>query len=363
MRKKIIFLCSISEETRERLGYANALRYLGYEVLFAKNEIDLVNLLNQISDQVFCIIHPNPNFSFHSLNIWEHNIPNIIFQFDTYTLVNERINASKPYDIQVVCHAGYEQLYKKNGCDNVITLPHCIDDLMLGKIDHPINDFKKYDIGWVGRFDGSFYKFRRQVLNVLESSNLKINNPRANYSWEEMFTIFLESKIVVNASRDDFECDANLRCFEAMGSGSLLLTKLPTELSEFGYIDGEHFVGYESLVDLKEKLDYYIANNTERDRIANNGKKMTLDSHTFIQRAKTLISYIQEHSILAINNNSFRLLPLKDKCCKIYYSHYKDGNLKQIIHSFLKCSFLNQIMLFSKTVNISLRIIKRRLFN
>ncbi|MFN4006818.1 MAG: glycosyltransferase [Chitinophagaceae bacterium] len=363
MKNRIIFLCNAEEETRERAGYASAFRSLGYEIVFVGDEHSFDRNINAYEDEIFCIIHPDPLLSFHTINLWNYDIPNIIFQFDTYTLVDQRIEASKPYDIQVVCHAGYANLYNERGCKNVITLPHCIDNTMFQKNDLKITNQRKLDIGWVGRYDAHFYKFRREVLRVLQSSNWNMNNPKINYSWREMFEIFLNSKAVVNASRDDFDCDANLRCFEAMGCGALLFTKLPSELSEFGYKDGIHFVGYETIDDLINKLDYYLNNQVERELIADRGKKITLEKHTYLNRCQAIINYINSHGNSIISANNFRNLTFKNKWYHIYFSHYKDANLKWILTSFFNNSFKNQILLLPRTLCITLRIIKRRLFN
>ncbi|MEM4218097.1 MAG: glycosyltransferase [Candidatus Methanomethylicaceae archaeon] len=59
---------------------------------------------------------------------------------------------------------------------------------------------------------------------------------------------------MVNISRDDFPHDANMRCFEVMAAGALLVTSLPTELADLGFEEGRHFVGFEHEQDLLEKV-------------------------------------------------------------------------------------------------------------
>jgi len=71
-----------------------------------------------------------------------------------------------------------------------------------------------------------------------------MNDWSRRYEPEEMARIYRQSKIIVNIARDDFPQDANLRTFEAMATGALLLTSLPTELTEIGFEDGVHFVGF-----------------------------------------------------------------------------------------------------------------------
>jgi spore maturation protein CgeB len=45
------------------------------------------------------------------------------------------------------------------------------------------------------------------------------------YTYEEMVKVYQRSKIVVNVGRDDYPQDANLRVFEAMAAGALLITQ------------------------------------------------------------------------------------------------------------------------------------------
>ena len=64
------------------------------------------------------------------------------------------------------------------------------------------------------------------------------------YSVAEVANVYRRSQIVVNIGRDDFPQDANLRVFEVLASGTLLLTSMPTELAQLGFQQGAHFVGY-----------------------------------------------------------------------------------------------------------------------
>ena len=59
---------------------------------------------------------------------------------------------------------------------------------------------------------------------------------------EEMNLLFNQAKIVFNISRD---CELNMRVFEALGSGSLLLTDRVSGLTDL-FEPGYHFGIYDS---------------------------------------------------------------------------------------------------------------------
>ncbi len=101
---------------------------------------------------------------------------------------------------------------------------------------------------------------------------------------EEMTDVYRRSKIVVNVTRDDFDHGANLRVFEAMAAGALLMTRTPTELCDLGFRAGEHFVGYERAEDVEGLVRRYLRDESERHRIAVAAQALVLGVHTYDQR-------------------------------------------------------------------------------
>jgi hypothetical protein len=57
-----------------------------------------------------------------------------------------------------------------------------------------------------------------------------MNDFRRRYSKEETAKVYQQSTIVVNVTRDEFPPEANMRCYEAMAGGALLIAPMPTEL-------------------------------------------------------------------------------------------------------------------------------------
>jgi len=94
----------------------------------------------------------------------------------------------------------------------------------------------------------------------------------------------------VNIGRDDFPQDSNLRVFEVLASGALLLTSLPTELTQLGFAEGEHFVGYREPSEIAPLVRKYLNDHASRRRISLAGKAKVLAEHTYDQRVEMLLS-------------------------------------------------------------------------
>lgn len=58
-----------------------------------------------------------------------------------------------------------------------------------------------------------------------------MNNFRRRCSKEEMAKVYEQSKIVTNLTRDEFPPEANMRYYEGMAGGVLLVTPMPTQLT------------------------------------------------------------------------------------------------------------------------------------
>jgi spore maturation protein CgeB len=86
------------------------------------------------------------------------------------------------------------------------------------------------------------------------------------------------SKIVVN-------CNAkynfiNPRVTETMACGSFLLTSYCDDLARFGYKDGEHLITFRDMKDFKDKVNYFLENNEEREEIAENGMRFVRENYS-----------------------------------------------------------------------------------
>jgi len=113
---------------------------------------------------------------------------------------------------------------------------------------------------------------------------------RQGISQADLIKIYNESKISLNIS---FASGGNRiqvkgRDFEAVGCGSLLLTKDAKEIREY-FIPDEEIVTYRDAIDASEKIEYYLKNEDERERIARKGYDRLIREHTMENRFLSIL--------------------------------------------------------------------------
>lgn len=220
-------------------------------------------------------------------------IPTVSMDIDSFAWTSSRIRWSMLFDYVFVWHLSLAPLYRKAGHPKVFVLPHAVDaDLfpMEPGGDRPL------DLGWVGGLGHGLYDKRRRVIGEL-AARFKMNDFAKRYSKEETAEIYRESKIVVNVSRGDFPQEANMRCYEAMAGGALLITGIPTELTEWGFREGEHFVGWRSEAEIPDIVSHYLQHEQKMKTaaIARAGQQLTLGDFTFQKCRDKMTAVFREH--------------------------------------------------------------------
>ena len=100
---------------------------------------------------------------------------------------------------------------------------------------------------------GVHHPYRRSLFGALIDSGAPVNLQTAHP--EQAANLYAEHALALNCSLNG---DLNLRIFEVMGSGGLLLTDRLSRQSGLSHIfeDGVHLVEYSSLGELQEKVDH-----------------------------------------------------------------------------------------------------------
>lgn len=166
----------------------------------------------------------------------------------------------------------YLEKYKSIGYDNIILGNwHCNESFN-------INSNKLVNIG----FCGGLTESRASVFQFLKDSGIEISN-FYGVSYEDIFRIYGCSKIVFNLTVNNNDSEKKrqmkLRIFEAVCSGSFLLTEYIDGIEDLFELDKE-IVTFETKEEALEKICYYLQNETEREKIAEAGHKRFLKNHT-----------------------------------------------------------------------------------
>jgi spore maturation protein CgeB len=118
------------------------------------------------------------------------------------------------------------------------------------------------------------------------------SNGNYNSSQLEEAAMIRGAKIGINLSHFNYERYSSDRILRIMGTGTMCLTKRYKGI-EADYKEKTHLDAWDNLEELKEKIDYYLENKTERNKIAIKGNELMLKSFTFTSMIKNLLNLIK----------------------------------------------------------------------
>ena len=144
---------------------------------------------------------------------------------------------------------------------------------------------KEWDVYFVGTTGK--YSLRKVVLETI-----KLNYPnsfigKGNY-WQ-LREYYSKARMVINYSINN---DVNPRYFEAMSAGGLVVTNriIDNGFNEI-FEEKKHLVVYDDIfTDMKDKIDYYLTNVKEREKIAQAGFKYVNKNHTYRHRTEQMFN-------------------------------------------------------------------------
>lgn len=98
-----------------------------------------------------------------------------------------------------------------------------------------------------------------------------LTHPYVDYE-TKMPLVFAHAKLNLNISLKCIRTGIPLRVFDILSCGGFCLTNFQAELPEYFEL-GEEVVCYGSIEEMKALADFYLKNDTERERIAQNGRR------------------------------------------------------------------------------------------
>ena len=120
----------------------------------------------------------------------------------------------------------------------------------------------------------------------------------------QMYKALKKSRISLNVHIDVTKNMAgNMRLFEATGVGSFLLTDFKENITDF-FTPGSEIETYKCFNELIEKLDYYLKNDDQRNKIAIAGQKKCLSKYTLENSTKQLEIIFQNKLSSKVKNSS-----------------------------------------------------------
>jgi glycosyltransferase involved in cell wall biosynthesis len=211
----------------------------------------------------------------------------------------------------------YRDLMKRHGIHNLEHMDFSFNPEIKKYIDYK-NLEKKNDICFVGRY-GKMFKKRNMLLNKIhrqfKDTNTiayhlltekrfggvvphlpwrMLNSLKKPIFLNELLETFATSKIIINTHSDiSAQYKGNMRVFESLGTGSFMLSDkgiYPKFLR-----DGKDFVSYDDTDDLLNKIEYYLENDDEREKIAKHGYETICKHYSTEIGSKKLKSIFEDH--------------------------------------------------------------------
>jgi len=291
----MLILCLCPEHYHWKLipGYASAFRRLGIEFFCLGDNLPfdapLDDLIKFCPSPPFWIFHFESALPLLPQGLEKSEIPTVCFHADTYAFTRKRIRWSYLFDHVAIFHPGYDRLFARAGHPGAFLHPYAVHREFF---DGP-ELRREFELGWVGQTSGHIYRRRAEWLHRL-AAEFRTNDFSRHYSLEEVADVYRRSQIVVNIGRDDYPQDANLRVFEVLASGALLLTSLPSELTDLGFQEGVHFIGYRDEYEIIPLVRKFLSDERTRARIAAAARTKTLAEHTYDSRAAQLLAHLHQ---------------------------------------------------------------------
>jgi tetratricopeptide (TPR) repeat protein/glycosyltransferase involved in cell wall biosynthesis len=211
-------------------------------------------------------------------DLHDYDLPKVCYLIDTHINYEKHVDIASNFDFIFLAQKAYVKKMTDAGIKNVFWLPLACDPDIHGKVEQG----KKWDVGFVGTIPET--QNRRKSL--LERIDSRFNLSCERKFMDEMAEHYASSKIVFNNAIND---DLNMRVFEALCSGSLLLTDCAngSGLEEM-FENKKHLIIYED-ENIENLIAHYLNNDKERELIAEQGRQEVLNNHTYVHRADDLM--------------------------------------------------------------------------
>ena len=147
-----------------------------------------------------------------------------------------------------------------------------------------LNEKIQYDVV----FSGLQYKHRKQALEAMKSSGLKVMST-LGLIYEEYVQTYNQGLIAFNWSSKQ---DLPARFWEGLAMKRLVLTNIVPDIEKLGFKEGVHFVGFSSVEEAVEKAKFYTSNTHLAEKIAHDGWER-VKPHTYKERAKKMVEVIK----------------------------------------------------------------------
>lgn len=275
--QKIANVATIYVETAGPWGWMFRKVPAGFVEKLANRYFGLTTVHPPTPDVILVVDPVRKKFDFSKFDA-----PTAYYAIDSHVAFDQHVKDAHVQDYDFVFVAQKDDIpkYREVGCEKVYWLPLACDPDINKRYKLPM----KHDLCFVGKVPPKTE--REQIIRKIKKEfNIFVGHKYLH----DMARVFSQSRIVLNKSHAG---DLNMRVFETMSCGRLLLTdRIANGLEEL-FTDKRHLVIYDDLNDLAEKIRYYLRNAAEREKIAAQGQKEVQRKHTYSHRAKYILNTV-----------------------------------------------------------------------
>lgn len=135
--------------------------------------------------------------------------------------------------------------------------------------------------------------FKVNVYSNSDVSSLSFVQYRGSVDyWSEMPKVFHESKINLNFTIPNIKSGIPLRAWDVLGCGGFLMTNYQAEIPLY-FEEGKDLVCFDGVDDLREKTDYYLKHESERQQIARSGYEKVRAHHSYYNRLTQILDTVK----------------------------------------------------------------------
>lgn len=289
---KNILLCYGYHPNTTAVYFEKALKETGCNVVsitssgFGKSgypiNVDIFELVSQLPGMKPDLLLFVDSPPFFPRNIEKIDCPTACYLIDTHVNLDLRLSYAPFFDYVFIAQKKHLEDFKHRANSNTSWLPlACDPEIHRGQVRE-----KLYDIGFVGNVRKGT---RREKFLAEISKRFSVNDYTRQYTKEQIGEIYSQSRIVFNITCSD---DLNMRVFEGLSSGSMLLTERISEGQSDIFCDRHDLVEYADLGEAIALTNYYLAHQEEREEIAANGLRLVLGGHTYRDRCQVILNAV-----------------------------------------------------------------------
>lgn len=237
---------------------------------------DIVRSIPEPPDLVLCV-EASTGTKFFPSGLETIQAPTAWWGIDNHLNYRWHKEYGNIFDIAFFAQKEYLLKAQRYGTKNSFWLPLGCDD----EIHRDKHLERIYDVSFVGNLTPNRKKFFNELgIPVHLFSGVYLH---------DMGEVYSKSKIVLNISARE---DLNMRAFEVMCAGALLVTQRIDAGIEDLFNEGEHFVFHE-IRNAGEVVKYYLDHSEERIRIADRGREIVIRNNTYARRVEAILDRVK----------------------------------------------------------------------